>query len=577
MKRSLKSVMLFWIWGITALIFVLGLYFNFEYAREQQVEEIKKDAYVLGEMYEEKFENLFAAAMTMPGLTAVHLESLDNYSPQSIKKYLEKAVNNNPDIYGACISFTPHATSEQRKLFAPYCYRNKENILFTDLGNEDYNYLNKEWFKTPAETGIPRWSAPYFDEGGGEILMTTYSVPFYKNGKLMGITTSDISLEELTREIQHIKLMKTGYGFIVNDKGTFIAYPDRSKILEGNINNLNPQLARQLLSGTAGYIKTLDPLRNEEAWIAFYPIKIAGFYLGLVYPQDEILSQVYALQQRFALVGSVGLIVLFMVIMAVSNSITHPLSKLVDSTRKVAGGDLDHHIDINTRTAEVCSLEKSFNKMIDELNEHINQLNEANQAKQKLFVSSIIALANAIEARDEYTRGHSERVTDISVRIAQKMGMDKKEIENLRYAALLHDIGKIKIKENVLNKPGKLNDDEFAQMKEHPGHGAKILEPVLEFKTILPFIYHHHEKYDKTGYPDKLGGENIPLASRILAVADSFDAMTSNRPYRSSQPLSFAVEQLKKGKGTQFDPQVVDIFMEIIEKEGSWLKSVMQE
>ncbi len=200
---------------------------------------------------------------------------------------------------------------------------------------------------------------------------------------------------------------------------------------------------------------------------------------------------------------------------------------------------------------------------------------ELHKSLENLFVNSIKALANAIEARDPYTRGHSERVSEYSVKIAQYMGMDPEEIKKIRYAALLHDIGKINIKEEILNKPGKLTEEEFRIMHQHPTLGAKIMEPVKEFRDILPYMVHHHERYGSGGYPDGVEGEKIPLQARILAVADSFDAMTSDRPYRKALPIEVAIRELKENAGTQFDPKVVEVFLQIYEKEPKWIRKTM--
>jgi putative nucleotidyltransferase with HDIG domain len=189
---------------------------------------------------------------------------------------------------------------------------------------------------------------------------------------------------------------------------------------------------------------------------------------------------------------------------------------------------------------------------------------------QDLFISSIKALANAIDARDPYTRGHSERVTDYSVAMSEKLGLDREEVELIRYAALLHDIGKINIPDHILNKPGKLTDEEFLLMKKHPVFGAQIMEPVKAFQKILPYMFLHHERFsDKKGYPLGINGDAIPIAARIIAVADSFDAMTSDRPYRKSLSLEEAVKELRVNSGTQFDPQIVKVFLEAI-KEGKF-------
>jgi len=185
---------------------------------------------------------------------------------------------------------------------------------------------------------------------------------------------------------------------------------------------------------------------------------------------------------------------------------------------------------------------------------------------QELFISSIKALANAIDARDPYTRGHSERVTEYSVAMAESFGLEREEIESIRYAALLHDIGKINIPDHILNKPGKLTDEEFALMKKHPVFGAQIMKPVKAFQKILPYMFHHHERFGARGYPDGIKGETIPLPARIIAVADSFDAMTSDRPYRKALTLEAAVKELVDNSGSQFDPDVVKVFVKLIEE-----------
>ena len=197
---------------------------------------------------------------------------------------------------------------------------------------------------------------------------------------------------------------------------------------------------------------------------------------------------------------------------------------------------------------------------------------------QELFVESITALANAIDARDPYTRGHSQRVTEYSLRIAKRMNLPGEEIEYIQYAALLHDIGKINIRDDILHKPGKLTDDEFEEMQKHPVYGVKIMEPVKRFKTILPYMYHHHEKYSGKGYPLHLAGEDIPLAARIISVADSFDAMTSDRPYRKGFSAEEAVVELKRCSGTQFDPAIVEVFLEVLAQEkGNWLQGLIKQ
>jgi HD-GYP domain-containing protein (c-di-GMP phosphodiesterase class II)/methyl-accepting chemotaxis protein len=181
------------------------------------------------------------------------------------------------------------------------------------------------------------------------------------------------------------------------------------------------------------------------------------------------------------------------------------------------------------------------------------------------YIDSVKALVEALEAKDSYTRGHSENVAYLAVAIAQKLGLNTQEIEELKTSALLHDIGKIGIRDQVLNKQGKLDHDEFEYVQEHPRIAYQILGRIPAFKDIAEIILHHHERYDGTGYASGLAGEDIPLGSRVLAVADTFDSITSNRPYRMAESIDFAKTELLKNSGTQFDPAIVEIFVEILD------------
>ena len=177
------------------------------------------------------------------------------------------------------------------------------------------------------------------------------------------------------------------------------------------------------------------------------------------------------------------------------------------------------------------------------------------------FLNAVIALAYALEAKDIYTSGHSQRVAKISVAIARELDMPRDSIEKIGLTRLIHDIGKIGVRESVLNKPDRLTDEEFHQVKRHCEMGEHMLYPIADDEEILMMVRHHHERYDGTGYPDELSGEHIPLGARILAVADAYDAMTSERPYREAMSDETACAELEHCKGTQFDPEVADAFL----------------
>jgi HD-GYP domain-containing protein (c-di-GMP phosphodiesterase class II) len=186
---------------------------------------------------------------------------------------------------------------------------------------------------------------------------------------------------------------------------------------------------------------------------------------------------------------------------------------------------------------------------------------------ERFIVDMVKSLIQAIEAKDTYTRGHSERVGRYSMLLAEKMGLEKEQKTNLQWAAMLHDVGKIGINEAILNKPGPLTEDEYEQIKSHPIKGHAILNPLEPLTGALPGILHHHERYDGKGYPDGLKGEDIPLLGRIIAVPDAFDAINSSRAYRKGSSVQKTLEILKSVAGSQLDAHIVEIFTQIITNE----------
>ena len=180
------------------------------------------------------------------------------------------------------------------------------------------------------------------------------------------------------------------------------------------------------------------------------------------------------------------------------------------------------------------------------------------------FVSSILSLATALEAKDPYTRGHSNRVATYSAIIARRLGLDEERVESIRLMSLMHDIGKIGIPDRIIMKPESLTSEEFSQIKRHPLYGLRIIQPLIENKPELGCIRNHHERFDGTGYPDGLRGDAIPLEARIMTVSDCFDAMTSDRPYRSAMSRREALREIEKNRGTQFSGEIVDVFLEVI-------------
>ena len=216
---------------------------------------------------------------------------------------------------------------------------------------------------------------------------------------------------------------------------------------------------------------------------------------------------------------------------------------------------------------------KSVDQMhiINDINE---ELKDKNEELEKAYLDTIGILRQTVEAKDPYTRGHSDRVSEYSVLLGTKLGLDEQALHTLKVGGLFHDIGKIGIPDSILLKESKLDDEEYSQIKNHPSIGAHILGDAEIFKDILPIVLHHHERFDGRGYPSQLEGENIPYLARITAVVDTFDAMTSKRSYRDALSLDIVKEEIQKCSGTQFDPECAKAFLDILENEYNKIEEI---
>jgi len=216
---------------------------------------------------------------------------------------------------------------------------------------------------------------------------------------------------------------------------------------------------------------------------------------------------------------------------------------------------------------DITKTKEDEHKLVESKDAFFNMLKELDvsyKGLKDLHESLIHSFVNAIDAKSPWTKGHSERVTSYSVAIATELGFPEKDIEILRTAALLHDIGKIGTYDQILDKPGKLTDEEFALIRMHPGRGEEILRPISQFTNLLPIVRHHHERLDGKGYPDRLKYDEIPFMAKIITIADSYDSMTSDRPYRLAPPKEYAISELKRCSGTQFEPQAVEAFLSVL-------------
>ncbi|MBC7910123.1 MAG: HD domain-containing protein, partial [Pyrinomonadaceae bacterium] len=280
--------------------------------------------------------------------------------------------------------------------------------------------------------------------------------------------------------------------------------------------------------------------------------------LGVIAIQDEraALSSVADMRRQTLMISLLAAASALLMGFVLARRLTDPVRDLARGAHSIAGGDFSQRITVSACT-ELGELGDSFNQMTEQVERFICDLQRAADENRQLFLGTVKSLAAAIDGKDPYTRGHSERVARFSIAIAQGLNLPDEEIEKIRISALLHDVGKIGIDDKILKKPAALTDEEFEVMKQHPQKGYKIMSQIPAMREFLPGMYMHHEMINGGGYPQGLKGDEIPLMARIVSVADTFDAMTTDRPYQSAMKFNDAVERIKSFVGTRYDERVV--------------------
>lgn len=317
---------------------------------------------------------------------------------------------------------------------------------------------------------------------------------------------------------------------------------------------LSPAVLRQLPSGPVRISQTLNG-HPYEFLVGDWRLRASSIgYLASALQADGLQASITQIRLLMVALFSATALMTLLFGTMLARRITRPVEQLVASTVAIGSGNLSHRATV-TSNDEIATLAQSFNVMAATLEQKTRQLEES-------YFASMESLARAIDARDPSTFGHSKRVAAISLEIGRAMGLPADELDTLRRAALLHDIGKIGVEDRVLRKTGPLSDDEWDAMKEHPLIGYKMLSGLPFLKPSLDGVLHHHERWDGGGYPDGLKAEGISAIVRILTLADMLDAMTSDRPYRPALPFENAIYEVRRLAGAQFDPQVVEAFLE---------------
>jgi len=440
------------------------------------------------------------------------------------------------------------------------------------IGDPDV-FLEKELKRCLAATqSLREYRGEALSIGSGKLARTVMVVgrPLVsQRHEYLGSLELVVDLTYLVRKLKESVDRQGLDTFVVDRSGRLVASPS-SQYATGQDMNSN-ELVKSFVeqSGNTQVAVTKEyPLQMGKAHVkmlgTYYAVPGLNWAVIAQKPQNDAYSDIFDLQRdaiRFAMIA-IGFSILISVWAA--RRLTVPLGILTESSRSIAGGDFSKRVQLSSRT-EFGELAQTFNTMTDDLERYVADLKKKSEENLALFLSSIQMLAGAVDEKDPYTRGHSDRVTRYSVLIATELGLRKEEIERIRISAQLHDVGKIGIEDRILKKPGALTPEEFEIMKTHTTKGAAILRPVEMLREMLPGIELHHESLDGRGYPFGLKGDQIPLMPRIVTVADTFDAMTTNRPYQAAMDPGYVIRIITSLAATKFDPNVVKAMTKVFE------------
>ena len=451
---------------------------------------------------------------------------------------------------------------------------NTENQFMMSVGTIEIDtFLDKELSRGLAAAQAQReYSGEALSVGSGKQTRTVMVVgkPVLNDQHVyLGSLELVIDLQYLVKQLQEAKNQQNLDTFVVDRSGRLVASPNPHYATGQDMNsndlvkNFVEQKGAVPLAVTMDY--TIQEGKNHIPVLGtYYPVTGLGWAVVAQKTQEEAYIDITDMRRdalRAALVA-----IAFSIIIGIwaARKLTIPLHVLTESSRTIAGGDFTHRVRLKSRT-EFGELAQTFNTMTDDLEQFVGDLKNAATENRTLFLNSIQMLAGAVDEKDPYTRGHSDRVTRYSVLIATEMGLKEEDVDKIRISAQLHDVGKIGIEDRILKKPGALTPEEFEIMKTHTTKGAAILRPVEALRDMLPGIELHHESLDGRGYPHGLKGDQIPLMPRIIMVADTFDAMTTNRPYQAAMDPEYVIRIINSLAATKFDPTVVAAMTKVFE------------
>jgi len=418
-----------------------------------------------------------------------------------------------------------------------------------DVHSPEMDFEFRKGFES-ARDGVRYEGNPFPVPGLGTVAVLAQPVQDAK-GSRVGVVEALVSWQPILREFED-EARREVKATLVDRQGKLLfppasagRGPTHPSSLVADFVRFPARLTRSETSATGDVLASIAPV-GDPPWGV-----LVERDRDIAFASVDLMVRDTVLWSAACLAGALAVGVLF------ARRLSRPIAQLAESTRAVAQGQYGAGVEV-TGTAEIADLAENFNVMSASIRDAFEKVQKAARENQELFISSIRALAAAIDAKDPYTRGHSERVARYSAAIAREMGLPTDEARKVRLSALLHDVGKIGIDDRIIRKPTALTDEEFELMKAHPVKGAAIMETIPQLADIIPGMKYHHEKWEGGGYPEGLKGEQIPMQARIVAVADAFDAMTTTRPYQKAMEVSYVLERLREMSSKRFDGNVVD-------------------
>ncbi len=390
----------------SGLIFLLIFGFNYHFSRKMIEKNVEENARNLALSKVNRIESVLLSVQKVPENLATFLET-GSCNKEELLHLLRTVVENNSEIYGAAVAFEPIEAGGKSTPLAPYFCKSGGKIEFTDLGKASYQYDHWDWYQIPKELNHPDWSEPYYDEGGGNILMATYSVPFYRKigGKkqFTGIVTADINLEWLQEVVSSIKVLQTGYAFLISKNGTLLTHPLKDLVMNETLFGVAEarsdaqlrEIGRKMIKGESGFVPFRSIISEEPCWMYYTPIPSNGWSLAVLFPENEFTADVARLNRFVIILGIVGLSLLSIAVAFIARSITNPLRAMARVTKTIATGNLDIELPVVKSGDEVGKLSEAFQYMKGSLKEYIQQLTETTASKER--IESELKIAHDIQ------------------------------------------------------------------------------------------------------------------------------------------------------------------------------------